>query len=183
MKKRSKIIGSEGLSGGVSFAPSLAIVLLLPLLLCACDPRTELFGRPLGGQGAVDGRGIGRRVGLGGLWPFVATVAGAAPLLGWLGTVGGIIATFTTITLFGSGDVKILSGGISEALITTKYGLIVAIPALLAHAYLSRRAKAEVSTIRSARSFNPIVLRAIETAVSKEPPRTKDVQTCFQVDE
>jgi len=75
------------------------------------------------------------------LLPFIAISAAAAPLLGLLGTVTGIIATFEKITIYGSGDVKMLSGGISEALITTKFGLIVAIPSLLLHAYLSRKAR------------------------------------------
>jgi hypothetical protein len=73
--------------------------------------------------------------------PFIAICAASAPLLGLLGTVTGIIRTFKMITLFGSGDVKSLSGGISEALITTEFGLIVAIPALLIHAFLSRKAR------------------------------------------
>ncbi len=73
--------------------------------------------------------------------PFIAICAASAPLLGLLGTVTGIINTFKLITVFGSGDVKSLSGGISEALITTKFGLIVAIPSLLLHAFLSRKAK------------------------------------------
>ncbi|QDV05220.1 Biopolymer transport protein ExbB [Planctomycetes bacterium Poly30] len=73
--------------------------------------------------------------------PFIAVCAASAPLLGLLGTVTGIINTFKQITIFGSGDVKQLSGGISEALITTKFGLIVAIPSLLLHAYLSRKAR------------------------------------------
>jgi biopolymer transport protein ExbB len=72
---------------------------------------------------------------------FLAICAAAAPLLGLLGTVTGIINTFELITVFGTGDPKTLSGGISEALITTKFGLIVAIPALLMHALLSRMAK------------------------------------------
>lgn len=75
------------------------------------------------------------------LLPFIAICAAAAPLLGLLGTVTGIINTFKLITVFGSGDVKMLSGGISEALITTKFGLIVAIPSLLLHAFLSRKAR------------------------------------------
>ena len=75
------------------------------------------------------------------LLPFIAISAAAAPLLGLLGTVTGIISTFKLITVFGTGDVKTLSGGISEALITTELGLIAAIPALLVHAYLSRKAK------------------------------------------
>lgn len=73
--------------------------------------------------------------------PFIAICAASAPLLGLLGTVTGIIKTFEMITLFGSGDAKTLSGGISEALITTKYGLIVAIPSLLLHSFLSRMAR------------------------------------------
>ncbi|MEM7310360.1 MAG: MotA/TolQ/ExbB proton channel family protein [Planctomycetota bacterium] len=73
--------------------------------------------------------------------PFVAICAASAPLLGLLGTVTGIIGTFKLITVFGSGDVKSLSSGISEALITTKFGLIVAIPSLLLHAFLSRKAR------------------------------------------
>lgn len=75
------------------------------------------------------------------LLPLIAISAAAAPLLGLLGTVTGIISTFQLITIFGTGDVKTLSGGISEALITTKFGLIVAIPSLLLHAFLSRKAK------------------------------------------
>lgn len=77
--------------------------------------------------------------------PFVAISAAAAPLLGLLGTVTGIINTFKLITVFGSGDVKMLSGGISEALITTEWGLIVAIPSLLLHAFLSRKARGMVA--------------------------------------
>ncbi len=62
-----------------------------------------------------------------------------APLLGLLGTVTGMIATFQMITLYGTGDPKIMSGGISEALITTQYGLIVAIPIILIHGYFQGR--------------------------------------------
>lgn len=74
--------------------------------------------------------------------PFISVGAACAPLLGLLGTVTGIIATFKLITVFGSGDVKMLSAGISEALITTEFGLIVAIPSLLLHAFLARKARA-----------------------------------------
>ncbi len=73
--------------------------------------------------------------------PFLALTAAAAPLLGLLGTVTGMINTFNVITVFGTGDPKTLAGGISEALITTEFGLIVAIPALLLHAVLSRKVK------------------------------------------
>ena len=73
--------------------------------------------------------------------PFIALTAAVSPLLGLLGTVTGMIKTFELISLFGAGDARLLSGGISEALITTKFGLVVAIPALVLHAYLQRRTK------------------------------------------
>ncbi len=76
--------------------------------------------------------------------PFIAVCASSAPLLGLLGTVTGIINTFKLISAFGSGDAKTLSGGISEALVTTEFGLIVAIPSLLLHAFLNRRAKSQI---------------------------------------
>ena len=79
------------------------------------------------------------------LLAFIALTAGAAPLLGLLGTVTGMIQTFKLITVFGTGDAKSLSSGISEALITTEFGLYVAIPALLAQALLSRKAKGTLS--------------------------------------
>lgn len=78
--------------------------------------------------------------------PVIAITAATAPLLGLLGTVSGMISTFNLITLFGSGDPKPLAGGISEALITTLFGLVVAIPALIIHAFLSRRAQGIVQT-------------------------------------
>ena len=73
---------------------------------------------------------------------IVWITAATAPLLGLLGTVTGIITTFKLLTIFGSGDPKALGGGISEALITTEFGLIVAIPSLILHAFLQRFAKA-----------------------------------------
>lgn len=84
------------------------------------------------------------------LLPFIAISAASAPLLGLLGTVTGIINTFKLLTVFGSGDVKSLSGGISEALITTKWGLIVAIPSLLIHAFLSRKARGVINKMEKA---------------------------------
>jgi biopolymer transport protein ExbB len=71
----------------------------------------------------------------------LAVSASAAPLLGLLGTVTGIIHTFQLITVYGSGDARLLSSGISEALITTEAGLLVAIPALLVHAWCTRRVR------------------------------------------
>ena len=71
----------------------------------------------------------------------VATSAAIAPLLGLLGTVSGMISMFKMMTIFGSGDASTVSGGISEALITTELGLIVAIPSLIVSALLTRKAK------------------------------------------
>ncbi len=79
--------------------------------------------------------------------PFIAIAAAAAPLLGLLGTVVGMIKTFELITVFGTGDAQNLSSGISEALVTTALGLIVAIPSLVLHGVLSRFAKAKVTTL------------------------------------
>lgn len=72
---------------------------------------------------------------------MIIVFASVAPLLGLLGTVTGMISTFDVITEFGTGDPKMLSGGISEALVTTKFGLVVAIPALLFGNFLSGWAK------------------------------------------
>lgn len=79
----------------------------------------------------------------------IAITASVAPLLGLLGTVSGMIETFRMMTIFGSGDPEVVSGGIAQALITTEMGLVVAIPALVIHAILSRRAKAYYSQLEN----------------------------------
>ncbi|MBN1653171.1 MAG: MotA/TolQ/ExbB proton channel family protein [Deltaproteobacteria bacterium] len=71
--------------------------------------------------------------------PALNVIAVVAPLLGLLGTVTGMIGTFHVITEHGTGNPGLLSAGISEALLTTQFGLMVAIPTLLAHALLSAR--------------------------------------------
>ena len=73
------------------------------------------------------------------LLPLLAVLAGVAPMLGLLGTVTGMIATFDMIRLFGAGDPGLMAGGISEALIATAAGLVVAIPILLFHSAFSGR--------------------------------------------
>lgn len=79
--------------------------------------------------------------------PFIAITAATAPLMGLLGTVTGMIATFKLITVFGTGDARRLSSGISEALITTEFGLIVAIPCLILHAILTRFTKGVINSM------------------------------------
>lgn len=69
-------------------------------------------------------------------------LAGVAPLLGLFGTVTGMIQTFQSITLFGTGDPKLMAGGISVALVTTVLGLLVAIPMLLLHGLAATRSRA-----------------------------------------
>jgi biopolymer transport protein ExbB len=97
---------------------------------------------------------LATRLKLNRLLPFVAIAAASAPLLGLLGTVTGIMNTFRMITVFGTGDARSLSGGISEALITTEFGLIVAIPSLLLHAFLSRKTKGVIDQMeRTALAF------------------------------
>ena len=72
---------------------------------------------------------------------FLRMIAVVAPLLGLLGTVTGMIITFQAITLFGTGDPKLMAGGISQALVTTAMGLCVAIPTLLFHSIAHNLAK------------------------------------------
>jgi biopolymer transport protein ExbB len=79
---------------------------------------------------------------------FLSTLgmlAAIAPLLGLLGTVTGMINTFHVITYYGTGDPRMMSGGISEALVTTMLGLAVAIPIMLAHTFLSRRVETQIA--------------------------------------
>ncbi len=71
--------------------------------------------------------------------PTLGVLAGVAPLLGLLGTVTGMINTFQIITVYGTGDPRMMSGGISEALVTTQLGLAVAVPIMLLHHILDRR--------------------------------------------
>jgi biopolymer transport protein ExbB len=74
----------------------------------------------------------------------MAALGAISPLLGLLGTVTGMIRTFNVITVYGTGDPKLMSGGISEALIATKWGLCIAVPTMLLHVFLSRRAQAVI---------------------------------------
>ena len=68
---------------------------------------------------------------------IIKVFAAVAPLLGLLGTVVGMIVTFQALTLFGTGDPKLMAGGISQALVTTMLGLIVAIPLVFLHSVLT----------------------------------------------
>lgn len=72
---------------------------------------------------------------------LIGVLAAIAPFLGLLGTVTGMITTFDVLAVFGTGNAKAMAGGISEALITTQTGLLVAIPGLYMKGFLDRRAR------------------------------------------
>ncbi|MGI9278626.1 MAG: MotA/TolQ/ExbB proton channel family protein [Endozoicomonas sp.] len=72
---------------------------------------------------------------------ILKVIAVISPLLGLLGTVTGMIVTFQALTLFGTGDPRLMAGGISQALVTTVLGLTVAIPTMLLHSLVSSKAK------------------------------------------
>lgn len=78
---------------------------------------------------------------------IIKVFAAIAPMMGLLGTVTGMIATFQTIQLFGTSDPKLMAGGISMALITTVQGLIAALPLMLLHAIVSAKSKSVVQVL------------------------------------
>ena len=100
------------------------------------------------------------------LWA-IKIVSVVAPLLGLLGTVTGMIRTFQSITLFGTGDPKLMAGGISEALVTTMIGLIVAIPLVLLHSWLKSVAT-RIMDIIDERSAGLVARRISERNVNEE---------------
>ena len=98
--------------------------------------------------------------------PLIKVFAAVAPLMGLLGTVSGMIETFQAITLFGTGDPKLMAGGISTALITTVLGLCVAIPLLLSHSFLNGRAL-ELSKVIGEQAAGMMAKKAEDIAKSK----------------
>jgi biopolymer transport protein ExbB len=78
---------------------------------------------------------------------IIKVIAAIAPMMGLLGTVTGMIATFQSIQLFGTGDPKLMAGGISMALITTVQGLVAALPLMLLHAIVVARSKSIVQVL------------------------------------
>jgi biopolymer transport protein ExbB len=100
---------------------------------------------------------------------LIKIISVVAPLIGLLGTVTGMINTFQAITLFGTGDPKLMAGGISQALVTTVLGLVVAIPMVFIFAYLNGRSRNIVNILQQ-ESTGLIAERAerAELAQSKE---------------
>ena len=77
----------------------------------------------------------------------IRIISVVAPLAGLLGTVTGMIVTFQMITLYGTGDPKLMAGGISQALVTTVLGLLVAIPTTLLHSFAASSAKSIIGVL------------------------------------
>jgi biopolymer transport protein ExbB len=107
--------------------------------------------------------------------------AAVGPLLGLLGTVTGMISTFDVITEYGTGNPKLLSGGISEALITTEFGLVVAIPALLLGSLLNGwagRIKGDLETgaLRLSNVSNGIKVLEVRRQVARSAPAGASAQ-------
>ncbi|HEX2851969.1 MAG TPA: MotA/TolQ/ExbB proton channel family protein [Opitutaceae bacterium] len=103
--------------------------------------------------------------------PLLAVIATAAPLMGLLGTVVGMVKTFALITVFGTGNAGKLSSGISEVLVATELGLVVAIPTLVAHGFLAHRIQRNLSALeRYALQFTTAVGTA-KAAWGNEPKR------------
>lgn len=106
---------------------------------------------------------------------FLSTMgmlAAIAPLLGLLGTVTGMIDTFHVITLHGTGDPRMMSGGISEALVTTMLGLSVAIPIMLSHTLLSRAVENTVGLMeeKAVALINIVQKTSLKTRGINGPP-------------
>ena len=98
--------------------------------------------------------------------PLLAVIATASPLMGLLGTVVGMVKTFTLITVFGTGNASKLSSGISEVLVATELGLAVAIPTLVVHGFLAHRINKNLAVLeRQALEFATAVSAARSSAM------------------
>ena len=108
----------------------------------------------------------------------ILLLAAVAPLLGLLGTVTGMISTFDVISQFGTGNARALASGISEALVTTQTGLVVAVPGMLLGGFLHRQARRltarmELFCIRSQQSTGHCS-GPLPTCVRKVSPRAME---------
>ena len=111
----------------------------------------EIFDQgELVAKAAVEDAGRRETLRLSRYLPALGTIAGVAPLIGLLGTVTGMIEVFDTIARAGVGQAAELSSGISQALITTATGLLVAIPSLVAHNVYSSKVDGLVADLESA---------------------------------
>jgi biopolymer transport protein ExbB len=96
--------------------------------------------------------------------PILNTVGNVSPLLGLLGTITGMITAFESIASSGTGDPRVVAGGISQALLTTATGLIIAIPAIIFYRFLGHKADASRANIEVyAISFSNTLLALLES--------------------
>ena len=93
---------------------------------------------------------------------LLATLASLMPILGLLGTVTGMIATFTVIKLQGTGEAQSMAGGISQALITTQAGLVASLPIILGHVFITDRLKKITDKTREISAFTVDYLKDCE---------------------
>jgi biopolymer transport protein ExbB len=114
---------------------------LLTALEHADQPQTKI-------EKKVDARLLEELPLLGKYLNTAATLGALMPILGLLGTVTGMIATFKVIALQGTGDAQALADGISEALITTQSGLVAAVPIILGHNFLTNRYQRIVAVVK-----------------------------------
>ena len=130
-------------------------------------PKGEPFARE-----AVEDAGRHETTRLTRYLPTLGTVAAVSPLLGLLGTVTGMIAVFKTIANSGIGQAAELSNGISQALITTATGLLIAIPALVAYNYYTERAERIIQRLEGAslRVMRSLFQVPLEAPVQEERP-------------
>lgn len=106
--------------------------------------------------------------------PILATVGNIAPLLGLLGTVFGMIKGFQVISAIGVGNPEALAGAISEALLTTAFGLSVAIPTIVAYNYLVNRVERQIKEME-ATSTEILELLSVTRGISEEDIKVDEI--------
>jgi biopolymer transport protein ExbB len=97
---------------------------------------------------------------------WIKIISMVAPLLGLLGTVTGMIDVFETMSLFGTGDPKLMAGGISQALVTTVLGLVAAIPCVFLHTMTNNRSRALI-TILEERATGILARKSEQLSLAK----------------
>jgi biopolymer transport protein ExbB len=106
-----------------------------------------------------------------GCLPVIGVLAAVAPLLGLLGTVTGMMTAFDVLSIFGTGNARAMANGISEALITTQTGLLIAIPGLYMQGFLHRRAKELQQRITAAGCYLRRQMRRCAATTGERSPK------------
>ena len=134
----------------------------------ACDVRKYRDQGPVAVRNAMEETRHQISVNLSKSLRTISTCAALAPMLGLLGTVSGMVHTFETIQLFGFGNPVLMADGISEALLTTQAGLLVAFPLMLAYNYLSGRVEdVEKQAWSEALKYESYVFNAANSVVDR----------------